>query len=166
MNATAKTPTTSRTVPGGVGPNARYFEDFSVGDQWDTPRRTITEADIVNFAALTGDHNPIHTDEEYARQTIFGGRILHGPAGFAIATGLEFRLGIKEGTAVAFLGMTWDLKGPIKIGDTIRVRERVTSKRETKKPTQGIVNFHVAILNQRDEVVQEGEWKIMFMRRS
>ncbi len=166
MNVTAKTPTTSTRVPGGVGPNARYFEDFNVGDQWDTPRRTITEADIVNFAALTGDHNPIHTDEEYAKQTIFGGRILHGPAGFAIATGLEFRLGIKEGTAVAFLGMTWDLKGPIKIGDTIRVRERVTSKRETKKPTQGIVNFHVAILNQRDEIVQEGEWKVMFARRT
>jgi acyl dehydratase len=148
-----------------IGTNARFFEDFTVGDHWESPRRTITEADIVMFAALTGDHNPIHTDEEFAKTTVFGGRILHGPAGFAIATGLESRLGIKEGTAIAFLGMTWDLKGPIKIGDTIRVREEVTSKRETKKPTAGIVNFHVAIVNQRNEVVQEGEWKIMFARR-
>jgi acyl dehydratase len=166
MNDQAASPHQSPSASGGVGPNAKYYEEFNVGDQWETPRRTITETDVVNFAALTGDHNPIHTDEEYAKSTIFGGRILHGPAGFAIATGLEFRLGIKEGTAVAFLGMTWDLKGPIKIGDTIRVRERVTSKRETRNPTHGIVNFHVAILNQRDETVQEGEWKIMFVRRS
>ena len=166
MNAPANMSNATANAAGGIGPNARYFDDFRVGDEWETPRRTITETDVVNFAAMTGDHNPIHTDEEYAKNTIFGGRILHGPAGFAIATGLEFRLGIKEGTAVAFLGMTWDLKGPIRIGDTIRVRESVTSKRETRKPTQGIVNFRVAILNQRDEVVQEGEWKVMFMRRT
>jgi acyl dehydratase len=161
--------TTASRAPGAVGsigPNAKYYEDLKVDDQWESPRRTISEADIVMFAGMTGDYNPIHTDEEFAKTTIFGGRILHGPAGFAIATGLESRLGIKDGTAIAFLGMTWDLRGPIRIGDTIRVRERVTSKRETKKPTQGIVNFQVEILNQRDEVVQEGEWKLMFLRRS
>ena len=61
--------------------------------------------------------------------------------------------------------MTWDLKGPIRIGDTIHVHQRVTSKRETKKSGQGIVNFHVALKNQRNEVVQEGEWKVMFLRK-
>ena len=162
---TANPTPNQNSAAAGIGPNARYFEDLQVGDQWESPRRTITEADIVLFAAITGDHNPIHTDEEYAKTTVFGGRILHGPAGFAIATGLESRLGIKEGTAIAFLGMTWDLRGPIKIGDTIRVRERVSSRRETKKLTQGIVNFHVAVLNQRDEVVQDGEWKILMSRR-
>ena len=144
-----------------IGKNACNYEQLNPGDSWISPRRTITEADIVMFAALTGDHNPIHTDEEFAKTTIFGGRILHGPAGFAIATGLESRLGIKEGTAIAFLGMTWDLKGPIKIGDTIRVEQKVINKRETKRPGQGIVFFHVALMNQRNEVVQEGEWKIM-----
>jgi len=148
-----------------IGPSARYYEEFNVGDTWETARRTITETDVVMFAAMTGDHNPIHTDEEFAKTTAFGTRLLHGPAGFAIATGLESRLGIKEGTATAFLGMTWDMKGPIRIGDTIRVSQRVTNKRETKKPTLGIVFFHVAILNQRNEVVQEGEWKVMFSRR-
>jgi acyl dehydratase len=161
MNAQANTP----SAAAGIGPNARYYEDLNVGDEWSTPRRTINEADVVAFAGFSGDYNPIHTDEEYAKTTIFGTRILHGPAGFAIACGLEFRLGLKEGTATAFLGMTWDLKGPIRIGDTIHVHQRVTSKRETKKPGQGIVNFHVALKNQRNEVVQEGEWKIMFLRR-
>ncbi len=148
-----------------IGPNARFYEDLNVGDSWVSARRTITETDVVMFAALTGDHNPIHVDAEFAKNTIFGGRLLHGPAGFAIATGLENRLGIKDGTAVAFLGMTWDMKGPIRIGDTIRVVQRVTGKRETKKATQGIVFFHVALVNQRNEVVQEGEWKVMFARR-
>jgi acyl dehydratase len=154
------------TASSGIGQNARYYEDLNEGDTWESPRRTITEADVVMFAALTGDHNPIHTDEEFAKTTQFGGRILHGPAAFAIATGLESRLGIKEGTAIAFLGMTWDMRAPVKIGDTIRVRERVASKRETKKPGIGIVNFYVEILNQRSEVTQEGEWKVMMIRRT
>lgn len=149
-----------------LGRNAMYFEEFEVGTSWESPRRTITEADIMMFAALTGDHNPIHTDEEFAKQTVFGGRILHGPAVFAIAIGLESRLGIKEGTAIAFLGMTWDMRGPVKIGDTIHVRQSVASKRETKKPTAGIVNFAVTVLNQRGDVLQEGEWKVMMHRRS
>jgi acyl dehydratase len=150
----------------GVGQNARYYDELNIGDSWESPRRTITEADVVMFAALSGDYNPIHTDEEFAKTTQFGGRILHGPAAFAIATGLESRLGIKEGTAIAFLGMTWDLRAPVKIGDTIRVRQRVASKRETRKPSTGIVNFQVEILNQRNEIVQEGEWKIMMIRRT
>ena len=81
--------------------------------------RTITDADVTNFAGISGDFNPLHTDEEFAKQTQFGGRIFHGPGVFAVATGLESRLGIKEGTAIAFLGMTWNLKGAVKIGDTI-----------------------------------------------
>jgi acyl dehydratase len=153
-------------VETGVGPNALFYEDFEVGQSWVSPGRTVTETDIVMFAALTGDYNPVHTDEEYARNSPFGSRILHGPAGFAIATGLEFRLGLKEGTAVAFLGMTWDFKGPVKIGDTIRVIQKVRSKRPTKNPELGIVFFDVALVNQRGEVVQEGEWKVMFKCRN
>ena len=148
-----------------IGPNARHYDDFRVGETWKTARRTITEADLLMFAGLTGDYNPIHTDELFAKSTPFGGRILHGPAGFAIATGLESRLGLKDGTAIAFLGMTWDMTGPIKIGDTIHVDQTVTSMRETKKPTTGIVFFNVKIVNQRDEVVQQGEWKVMFFRK-
>jgi acyl dehydratase len=149
-----------------IGPSAKFYDDFHVGESWISPGRTITEADVMMFAGLTGDYNPIHTDEEFAKTTIFGGRILHGPAGFAIATGLESRLGIKDGTAIAFLGMTWDLRLPIKIGDTIRVHEKVAAMRESKKPTQGLVTFDVSIVNQRGEVAQDGQWKILMMRRA
>lgn len=156
---------TSGNVIPSIGPAARYFEDFSVGETWTSPRRTITEADIVMFAGFTGDYNPIHTDELFARTTPFGGRILHGPAVFAIATGLEMRLGLKEGTALAFLGMTWDLLAPVKIGDTIHVHQRVDEIRPTRSPERGIVTFWVEVRNQRDEVCQQGQWKIMFYTR-
>lgn len=142
-----------------------YFEDLEVGQEFVSPRRTITDADVTIFAGFSGDFNPIHTDEEFAKTTIFGTRILHGPAGFAIATGLESRLGIKDGTAIAFLGMTWDLRAPIMIGDTIHVVEKIASKRETSKKDRGIVNFDVKLVNQKGEVCQEGEWKVMMMRK-
>lgn len=148
-----------------VGPHAKYLDDFVVGEEWVTPRRTITETDIVMFAGMTGDFNPVHTDEEYAKTTTFGRRLLHGPAVFAIATGLEFRLGIKEGTAIAFLGMTWDLKGPVVAGDTLHVYQRVESVRRTSNPARGIVNFWLEVRNQDGQVCQEGTWKVMFHAR-
>jgi acyl dehydratase len=143
----------------------RYYEDFALGERFVSPRRTITEADIVWFAGFSGDYNPIHTDETFARGTTFGTRILHGPAGFAIATGLESRLGLKDGTAIAFLGMTWDLRAPIKPGDTVHVVETVSGKRETSKGDRGIVFFRVELVNQDGVVCQEGEWKVLMMRR-
>lgn len=149
-----------------IGKNALYFDEFELGQNWLTPRRTITEADITMFAGMTGDYNPVHTDEVFARNTPFGTRILHGPAVLAICTGLEFRLGIKEGTAIAFLGLTWDLKAPVKIGDTIHVYQRVESKRPTRNPERGIVNFWVEVRNQNDQVCQEGIHKVMFHARS
>ena len=84
---------------------------------------------------------------------------------FAIATGLESRLGIKEGTAIAFLGMTWNMRNVVKIGDTIRVVERVKELRpSSSKPDRGVVVFDVKVLNQRDEVCQDGDWLVMFHR--
>lgn len=145
-------------------PAGKFFDEFEVGQHWTSPARTITEADLVMFAGISGDYNPLHTDEEFAKNTDFGGRIFHGPGVFAIATGLEARLGIKEGTAVAFLGMTWNLKAPVRIGDTIHVHQTVAALRPTRKPGRGIVTFDVAVRNQRDEVVQDGQWVVMFKR--
>jgi acyl dehydratase len=143
-----------------------YFDDFAVGQSWVSPARTITEADLVNFAGISGDFNPIHTDVEFAKQTQFGGRLFHGPGVFAVATGLESRLGLKEGTAIAFLGMTWSLKGAVQIGDTIHVEEQVAELRPSRsKPDRGVVVFDVQVKNQRDETCHDGQWLVMFSRR-
>ncbi len=143
-----------------------YFDDLFEGQTWVSPARTITEADLVNFAGLSGDFNPLHTDEEFSRQTQFGGRIFHGPGVFSVAIGLESRLGIKEGTAIAFVGMTWNLKGPVLIGDTIRVEQAVQELRPSRsKSDRGIVIFDVRVINQRQETVHDGEWVVMFKRR-
>lgn len=143
-----------------------YLDDFTVGESWVTPRRTITDAEVTAFAGISGDFNPLHIDEEYARSTQFGGRIFHGPGVFAIATGLESTLGIKSETAIAFLGMTWDMLAPVMIGDTIHVEETVTEVRPSRsKPDRGIVAFDVQVLNQRGVVCQRGTWNVMFKRR-
>jgi acyl dehydratase len=146
-------------------PKGKYFEELEPGEFWESPARTITETDVVVYSGFSGDYHPLHTDEEFARKSQFGGRILHGPAAFAIATGLESRLGLKDGTSLAFLGMNWNLKAPVMIGDTIRVRESVASKRESKKLDRGLVVFDVQILNQKDTVVQEGQWSLLILRR-
>lgn len=141
-----------------------YLDEFTVGQSWVTPARTITESDLVLFAGFTGDYNPLHTDEEFASRTQFGGRIFHGPGVFSIAIGLESRLGIKDGTALAFLGMNWNLSGPVRIGDTIRVVQTVAEiKPSRSKPDRGVVTFEVAVKNQRDETCQHGQWIVMFL---
>ncbi|WP_299561240.1 MaoC/PaaZ C-terminal domain-containing protein [uncultured Mycolicibacterium sp.] len=161
MTQTVSAPTAGQDQAKGL-----YFDDFEVGQRWTSPSRTITDADVANFAGVSGDFNPLHTDEEFAKTTQFGGRIFHGPGVFAVATGLESRLGIKEGTAIAFLGMNWSLKDAVKIGDTIHVEQEVAELRPSKsKPDRGIVTFDVKVVNQHGVVCQEGQWLVMFKRR-
>ena len=142
-----------------------YFEDYAVGDEFITPGRTVTEADVVMFAALTGDYNRIHTDAEYMRESIFGERIAHGLLGLALVNGLKYRTDVDSDGVIAFLGLTWKFSGPIKLGDTIHAVIRVASKRETSKPDRGIIVQAIQVLNQRGEVVQEGEFTSMLKRR-
>ncbi|MCL6641670.1 MAG: MaoC family dehydratase N-terminal domain-containing protein [Candidatus Rokubacteria bacterium] len=142
----------------------RYFEDIAIGEEYESPGRTVTETDIVLFAGLSGDYNVLHTDAEFMKKSIFGERIAHGLLGLAIQSGLFYRAGPAYAT-LAFLGLRWKFKAPIKIGDTIRVRARVAAKRETGKADRGIVVLERQVLNQRDEVVQEGETELMVERR-
>jgi len=120
---------------------------------------------VVNFACLSGDFNPLHTDREFAGKTPFGERIAHGLLGLSVHSGLSQGLGITEGTTLAFLGLTWNFKAPILFGDTIHVVQSVKEMRETRKPDRGIIIFSVQVLNQRDEVVQEGTKTLMVRRK-
>lgn len=142
-----------------------YYEDFEVGIQTITDSRTVTETDVVAFAGLSGDYNPLHVDAVFAGSGPFGERIAHGLLGLAIASGLVSRTGAIEGTALAFLATDWKFTAPIKLGDTITVRSRVAEKRETSKPDRGIVIFAVEVVNQRGEVVQQGTQTLLVKRR-
>lgn len=134
-----------------------YFDDINEGDTYETPRRTITETDVVLFAGLTGDFNPLHTDEVFAATTPFEGRIAHGLLGLAVSAGLVNQTGLFAGSVLALLGYEdWQFKGPIRFGDTIRVRMTVADVRESAKGGRGIVKWSREVLNQHDEVVQAG----------
>lgn len=147
-------------------PRGCFYEDLEVGATFTTKGRTVTDADVVNFAGVSGDFNELHTNEEYARRTNFGRRIAHGMLGMAISSGLTQQLDLYNDTLIAFLGITWSFKAPIFIGDTVHVVQSVKSKRETKNPERGIVVFESRLINQRGEVVQEGERTIMIRRKA
>jgi acyl dehydratase len=140
-----------------------FFEDFHLGQRFVTKGRTVTEADVVNFACLTWDHNQLHTDAEYAAATPYRSRIAHGLLGIAIHSGLSYQL--TEESILAFLGLTWQFKLPIYIGDTIHVEQVVKEMRETSNGDRGILTFEKEIINQRGEVVQTGTTTILLAKR-
>jgi acyl dehydratase len=142
-----------------------YFDELHPGQEFITKSRTVTEADIVNFAALSWDTNAIHTDTEFAKKTPFGERIAHGLLGVVIHSGLSQMLGFMEGTIVAFLGMTWKFIIPIKIGDTVHVVQRVSELRETSNPDRGIVTLEKELINQRNEIIQKGTATVLMLKK-
>ena len=142
----------------------RYYEDIAVGEEYESPGRTVTETDLVLFAGLSGDYNVLHTDAELMKTSIFGERIAHGLLGLAIQSGL-FSRATQAYATVAFVGLRWKFKGPIKIGDTVRLRARVSAKRDDDKPDRGLVTVQRTVVNQRDEVVQEGETDVLVEKR-
>ncbi|MDP6343744.1 MAG: MaoC/PaaZ C-terminal domain-containing protein [Alphaproteobacteria bacterium] len=147
-------------------PRGMYYEDFEIGMELVTPRRTVTLTDIVNFASITGDFNAPHCDHEFCKTQPYGEPIAHGPLVWSMAGGLGYASGITDGTIVAMLGVdNWRIHLPVKHGDTIHVVQRVTFKRETSKPNMGIVEFDREIRNQRDEVVQSAKATNMYLRR-
>jgi acyl dehydratase len=150
----------------GYTPRGKYFEEFEIGQEMSSPGRTITESDIVQFANLTGDTNPMHTDAEYAKTTMFGERIAHGMLGLSYTIGLLWPLGFMEGTVIAFVGLEAKFKAPIKIGDTITATAKVKSKKEFRAAGGGIVVFDTRLTNQRNEVTQQAELTILMKARS
>ena len=144
----------------------KYFEEFTVGDQFISRGRTITETDVVYYAGFSGDYNPIHTDREFASGSVFGERVAHGMLGACVGIGLWCRLGITEGTAMALLESNWKFKGPIRFGDTIHTVATVLEKKTVSKPGRGIVNVGLDIVNQRGETVQKGVLVLMIRSKA
>lgn len=142
-----------------------YYEDFEVGAEYETTARTIGEADILQFAALTGDWNRVHTDAEFCKQTEYGQRIAHGLFGLSLMEGLKYRLGHFDGSAIASLSWNVKFSRAIFIGDTLHVKVRIASKRETKKPGRGILTEDVQLINQKGEVVTAAEHVVMLRFR-
>jgi acyl dehydratase len=138
-----------------------WFEEFTEGVTFESRGRTITEADIVAFAGISGDFNPMHTDAEYAKGTQFGARIAHGALVFSVATGLLYQLNLLEGTVIAFTGFEMKLRAPVYIGDTIRIVGKVTGSRRMAAAGGGFVTFDIRIMNQKGEATQKGELTIM-----
>jgi len=146
-----------------------YFDDLNVGDKFKTPSRTITEADVTNFACLSGDFNRLHVDLEYAKATQFGQRIAHGLCVLAIASGLTTRLPLIkfiEKTLIALANLECRWVKPTFIGDTIHVDVEIIAKEETSKPDRGLIVMRRTAVNQRAEAVMESEWKLMMRRRA
>ncbi|KPV64541.1 MAG: bifunctional aldehyde dehydrogenase/enoyl-CoA hydratase [Candidatus Bathyarchaeota archaeon BA1] len=144
---------------------AKCFDDFVVEEVFETPARTITEADIVNFAGVSGDFTPLHMDEEFAKQGPFGRRVAHGLLTLAVTIGLWMKMGIFEGTIAAFYGMDrLRFTKPVYIGDTIRARVRITEK--VDKGQYGLMTLENEVTNQRNETVLVFQAKLLMKKKS
>ena len=155
-----------RASGSGRGPaQGLVFDQFAVGDRHVSKGRTLTEADIVAFAGLSGDFNPLHTDETYAQATPFRGRIAHGLLVQSVASGLANQTLVFDGTTAAVLEMLIRYRSPARAGDTIRIELEVNAKEAEPGPKRGWVRFSIEVKNQRDEVVSDGEW-LMLMQRA
>lgn len=146
---------------------SKYGDDFSVGDTHRTAAITVTESHVVSWAGLTGDFYPLHMDAEYARDTQFGERLVHGPFIFALAVGLVAQSGFGGDAAIAWLGVDeLRMLAPVRFGDTVHVDVVVREKTVTSNPAKGIQVWRYTVSNQRQEEVMRFDYRMMFhMRR-
>jgi acyl dehydratase len=149
----------------GYNMRGKYYEEFNEGDIIVTAQRTVTEADVMAFAGISGDFNPLHTDEEFMKNTPFGSRIAHGLLSVSIGTGLINQLGVFEGTNLALLNMNIKYTGAVKFGDSIHLELKTVEKKETSKPNKGIIIFDANVINQKSEPVVEMQWTLMMKRK-
>ena len=147
-------------------PRGMYFEEFQTGLKFTTTARTITEADIVAFAGLSGDFNQIHTDAEYSKNSPFGQRVAHGLLGLSIISGLAVQTGIVEGTIMAWREINeWKFVQPVLIGDTIHAEMEIIETKLLRRIGGGAVVLDLAVKNQRDQTVMKGMWTFLVASR-
>lgn len=143
----------------------RYFEDFIVGEESISAGRTITEADIVNFAGLTGDWYELHTNKEWAAKGPFGQRIAHGALIFSIATALALRMDPPSDALMAFYGLDrLRFVKPVFIGDTIHVRQKIVEM-TVRDEKSGVITTLSEVINQNEQVVVSYTAKVLYKRR-
>ena len=132
-----------------------FFDDVEIGQEWESLGRTVTETDIVSYAGVSGDFNPIHMDHEFAKTTAYRKPIAHGLLIWAISSGLGMLAPPMR--TLAFVSIRdWQFKLPVYIGDTIRIKTKVLEKEERSRGRRGIVTWLRTITNQAGKVVQEG----------
>lgn len=139
----------------------QYFDDYVVGQTFETHGRTLTETDLVNFCGLIGDYEPPHADETFARKSPVGRRVMQGCLVTTAAEGLMTRSGLFDGTAITLLASSWEYRAPVFIGDTVRARLVAKEVRKSSKGGRGVVTFAVTILNQDDKDVVTGSYVMM-----
>lgn len=152
-----------------TGVDVLYFEDLHVGMSTRSPARTVTEADVVGFAGLSGDFNALHTDAAAAAATEFGERVAHGLLGVAIASGLFTRTPLSQalqGSLVAMMGIEWRFERPIPIGTTIHVEAEIVELRPTRAPERGMVVLERSVLDDTGARLQQGTTPMLVARRS
>lgn len=142
-----------------------FYEDIKVGDKYRSQSRTIDEDLVNDFAQISGDFNPIHTDPEFAKNTIYGERIAHGLLGLSVVSGLADSLGFAEETTIAFRSLEWKFKEPMFIGDSILTEIEVIKKRDLKGEIGGLVIFRVRVMNQKNHNIQSGKWSLLIKKR-
>lgn len=138
------------------------FSEYKVGQKFTTTGRTVTEADIISFAGLSGDFHQIHINEEYAKKTTFGRRVAHGLLGLSIVSGLAAQTGLMEHTVIAFREIKeWKFIKPVFIGDTLLAEMEVLETKEMPRIGGGAVEIKIEVVNQNDEVVMRGIWVVL-----
>lgn len=151
-------------APDTFAPSGRCYEDFAIGDSFDTASRTVTNEDIAGFAGLTGDRTPLHVDEEWARNGPFERRIAHGALIFSLSLGLATETGLLQGIVALSRVDALRFVRPVYIGDTLRVTKRVTAT-GPHTPRGGIVAFDTRVLNQHGQIVAAYVDRVLVTRR-
>lgn len=147
-------------------PGALAYEDFRVGQRFDSGRRAITEADLRRFVELSGDAGAIHVDPDHARAVGADGPVVHGPFAIAVVLGLLFDQRIVEPTALAMLDLDWRFIAPVVAGDELRFGMTITRCRRSRSRQAGVVGRHFQVLNQDDGLVQEGTSALLVEARA
>ncbi|MCE9594988.1 MAG: MaoC family dehydratase N-terminal domain-containing protein [Planctomycetes bacterium] len=152
-------------TPVDGAPRGRTFDEFQVGDVIRSEARTIAQADIDAFAKLSGDFNPAHVDQAFAKASVFRGTIAHGMLVQSVASGLAYQTGVFDGTVVAFVELSIRFLSPVRPGQSLRLELAVAAKDPAPSPKRGWVRFEAKVFDDGGTLVVDGRWELLLTRR-